>query len=138
MLPPPCTICRIISSRVSRVAVWCTSAFLVVWLFGTAAGEWMIGHPGLTATVCVATLLVVGTAVLLARATQRAHRRMVAIVAVGLLAVELLAYQNHARLARFDPESPTPGYVAFLRQHLDGDRDQTIPNGARSRPHRRE
>jgi len=115
---------------VSRVAVWCTSAFLVVWLFGTAVGEWMIGHPGLTATVGVATVLVVGTAVLFSRASRPAHRRTVAIVAVGLLAVELLAYQNHARLARFDPESPTPGYVAFLRQHLDGDRVLDAGRGA--------
>jgi hypothetical protein len=115
---------------VSRVAVWCTSAFLVVWLFGTAVGEWMIGHPGLTTTVCVATLLVVGTAVLLSRTTPGAHRRTIAIVAVGLIAVELLAYQNHARLARFDPESPTPSYVAFLRQHLDGDRVLDAGRGA--------
>jgi len=121
----------VIAARgVSRIAVWSTSAFLVVWLFGTAVGEWMVGHPGLTATVCVATLLVIGTAALLARATARPHRRMVAFVAVGLIAVELLAYQNHARLARFDAESPAPSYVTFLRHHLDGDRIMDAGRGA--------
>lgn len=106
----------------SRVAAWCASVLLVVWLFGTAVGEWLVGHPGLTATVCVATALVIGTAVLLSRANELAHRRVVAVVAVGLIAVELLVYQNHARPARFDPESPTPRYVAYLEHHLDGDR----------------
>jgi hypothetical protein len=121
----------VIAARgVSRTAVWCTSAFLVVWLFGTAVGEWMVGHPGMTAAVCVATALIIGTAVLLSRATERAHRRMVAVVAVGLIAVELLAYQNHARPARFDPESPTPRYVAFLEHHLDGDRILDAGRGA--------
>jgi hypothetical protein len=115
---------------VSRVAVWTTSAFLMVWLFGTAVGEWMIGHAGLTFAVFVALALIVGSAFLMTRATQPARRRMVAIVAVGLIAVELLTYQNHARLARFDPESPTPAYVAFLRGHLNGDRVLVAGRGA--------
>ena len=115
---------------VSRVAVWWSSALLAVWLFGTAVGEWMVGHAGLTLAVFVALALIIGTALLLTRAARPARRRTVVLVTVGLIAVELLTYQNHARLARFNPESPTPAYVAYLRQHLDGDRVLDAGRGA--------
>src|SRR5262249_42882709 len=59
-----------------------------------------------------------------------AHRRAVVFVTVGLIAVELLTYQNHARLARFDAESPTPAYVTYLRAHLEGDRVLDAGRGA--------
>jgi hypothetical protein len=107
---------------VSRVAMRLVGAFLVVWFFGTAVVSWMIGHGGMTLALLIATALVVATVIVAGRATDKTRRRTIAAVAVAMLAVELLAYQNHARLARFDPESPTPRYVSYLQQHLDGDR----------------
>jgi hypothetical protein len=114
----------------SRTAMGVVGALLVVWLLGTAVASSIIGHGGLRVLVVVAAALVVGTVMLLAQSTDRTRRRAVVLVAVGLLAVELLAYENHARLARFDPESPTPAYVTYLREHLDGYRVLDAGRGA--------
>jgi len=114
----------------SRAAMGVAGGLLVIWLFGTAVGSAIIGNGGLTLLVLVATALVVGTVVLLARSTDRTRRRTVVLLTVGLLALELLAYQNHARLERFEPDAPTPAYIAYLREHLGGDRVLNAGRGA--------
>ena len=107
----------------SRRAVGVTGALLVVWLFGTAAGEFALGHPGLSLAVCFATLLIIVTMYVAgASAPAGPRRRTFTIGAVCLLALELLIYQNHARVERFDAESPPPRYVTFLERHLHGER----------------
>lgn len=79
----------------------------------------------------IAALALVITIIAIARASRRvSRRRILAIVTVGLVALELFSYQNHARLARFDLESPAPAYVTFLQQHLGSGRVLDAGRGA--------
>jgi len=96
------------------IALGIVLAWLVNVLLGWNAVPWL----GMLAALALIT-----TVVLIAYASRRVpRRRMLAIAAVGLVAVELFSYQNHARLARFDVEKHPPRYVTFLQEHLGTDR----------------
>jgi hypothetical protein len=125
------TICR---RGVSKPAVGMTGAFLALWLLGSAAGSAVTAHAGIsTLGVAAATAVVIVCVVLAFRADpRRARRRGIAIGAVCLIGLELFAYQNHARLTRFDAESPPPRYVAFLADHLDGAAGDRILDAGRA------
>ncbi len=110
---------------VSRAALSWAGALVLVWVGGAAAESALIGHAGIATLGVVAVIAVVVVAARLlwgAAGSDRARRRLIAGGVVLLIALELLAYQNHARLSRFDLERPAPRYAGFLLRNLHGDR----------------
>jgi hypothetical protein len=98
---------------------------LAVWLVVAAGFALVSDDRGLRAVLGVIAVAVLLVAVIVATATgdrDATRRRLLAIGAVGLIGLELLAYQNHVRPERFELESPAPRYVAYLRDHLHGER----------------
>ena len=74
-------------------------------------------------SISVAFLLILAFIALVVLAARRPeHRGLLVTVAVALMGAELLAYQPHVRLRRFDLDSSLPRYIAYVRDNLHGHR----------------
>lgn len=116
---------RGLSLRGAFIASSVCAAVLIIGLAGsTDASNVAILSivAGLGLALAVIALAFMGTRI------PTPRRRMLAAGALALLAFELLSYQTHARVQRFDLDDPPPRYVAFLRQHIG---DARILNAGR-------
>src|SRR4029079_269110 len=57
------------------------------------------------------------------------RRVLFAGMAVALASLELVSYQNHQRVRRFDLEDDLPAYVTFVRAHVGDGRVLTVGRG---------
>ncbi len=105
---------------------------IVAWIGVAWGGSALAGRAGVRpAGVAAALVLVVLVAAALGAVVRRAGSRRVAVgAAVALLAIELLSYENHSRLARVDVESRPPAYVTFLRARVGDGRILDAGRGA--------
>jgi hypothetical protein len=95
--------------------------FLVAFAVGVVT-NW---RPSTTAllSIAVAGLIVVAVVVLTWVAGRGPDRaRTFALLALALMAVELLSYQNHVRVKRVDYEDDPPAYLTFVRDNVRSER----------------
>jgi hypothetical protein len=71
----------------------------------------------LSVAIAVATVLVVVGAAWYFRDKPR-QSVLLAGLTVGLIGLELVSYQNHTRVERFDYEDDPPAYLAYVQEHL--------------------
>lgn len=107
---------NVVVATLTGIAI--ASGVILSWLVNLLLGWNAVPFLGM-----LAVLAVIATVVVISRASRQvSRRRLLAIASVGLVALELFSYQNHARLARFDVDKHPPKYVTFLQQHLGNGR----------------
>jgi hypothetical protein len=117
---------RGLSARGAQVAGGSCIAVLIVALARSTDGSTVAILSivaGIGLAVAVIALAFLGSRI------PASRRRMLSAGALALLALELLAYQTHPRVQRFDLDDPPPRYVSFLRRHIG---DGRILNAGRS------
>ena len=88
-------------------------------------------HASAATQVAVAVATAVVAVVLVWYGSRRStHRLVFASLAVVLVALELLTYQNHRRPGRTSVLDPTPPYLAYLYEHLGAQRTLNAGNDA--------
>jgi hypothetical protein len=113
----------------ARAALGAGTAFAIALLVGAVGFP---SHPTSQLLSMAAALLFISAAVALVVVGPRFLRgtTWMAVVAVGLLTAELLSYQNHERIARYDLEDHLPAYVRMLQDDLGQQRLLSAGRGA--------
>jgi hypothetical protein len=113
----------------ARAAAGTGAAFAVALLVGAVGFE---SHPTSQLLSIAAALFVISAIVALVAIGPRILRRpsWLALAAVALMTVELLSYQNHERIERYDLEDHLPAYVAMLQENLGAQRILSIGRSA--------